>query len=191
MNLTHSWCENMESWTLWLTGLPGSGKSAIAKRLQSKLNSRGIHSQILSTGNLRKVMTPKPIYTEEEREIVYATVVYIASILNQNRINVIIDGTGNRSKYRELAQKTLKKFALVYVKCPLEISIEREAKRVKENNSPTEIYKKAFNGRSTTVPGINVPYEEPIDAKVIVDSNILGASECAERIINNLWDIFF
>lgn len=181
----------MESWTLWLTGLPGSGKSAIAKRLQSKLNGRGIPSQILSTDDLRKIMTPKPTYTEEERETVYATIVYIACILNQNGINVIIDGTGNRGKYREFARTMLKKFVLVYVRCPLKISIEREIRRGKGSNSPTGIFKKAFDGSSVTVPGINVPYEEPIDAKVIVDSNLIGASECADEIINHLWNKFF
>jgi len=181
----------MEPWTIWLTGLPGSGKTAIAKRLCAKLHKRGVHSQILSTDGLRKVMTPSPTYSEDERERVYATVVYMANVLNQNRVNVIIDGTGNRRKYRDLARRELKKFVLVYVRCPLEACIAREKRRAKGSEAPTEIYEKAFNGRSTTVPGINVPYEEPLDAEIVVDSNLTGASECAEEILHQLWNRFF
>lgn len=182
----------METWTLWLTGLPGSGKSAIAKRLRSKLHVRGVHSQILSTDELRKVMTPNPTYSEDERERVYSTIIYIASIFNQNGINVIIDGTGNRRKFREFARRTLKKFALVYVRCPLEISIGREERRrIRTSGAPSGIYAKAIDGRSKTVPGINVPYEEPTDAEVTVNSNSMGASECAEEILLSLWDHFF
>jgi len=136
-------------------------------------------------------MTPNPTYSEDERERVYATIVYIANTLNKNGINVIIDGTGNRRKYRDLARRVLKKFALVYVRCPLEVCIARERRRGKGSGAPTEIYKKAIEGRSTTVPGINVPYEEPLDAEVVVDSNLMGASECAEEILRLLWNRFF
>lgn len=180
----------MEPWTVWLTGLPGSGKSAIARRLRSKLHSRGVHSQILSTDELRMVMTPNPTYREDERERVYSTIVYIANILNENGINVIIDGTGNRSKYRDFARRTLKKFALVYVRCPLEVCVAREKRRSGRLGAPEGIYEKGLDGRSTTVPGINLPYEEPSDADLVVDSSLIGASECAEDILLQLWDRF-
>lgn len=136
-------------------------------------------------------MTPNPTYSEEERERVYATIVYMANILNQNGVNVIIDGTGNRRKYRDLARRALKKFALVYVRCPLEVCITRERHRGRgSGGAPTGIYEKALDGRSATVPGINVPYEEPLDAEVVVDSDQMGASECAEEILRQLWNRF-
>ena len=180
----------MQAWTLWLIGLPGSGKSAIAKRLRYKLEDRGVYAQILSTDELRKVMTPNPTYSEEERETVYATVVYFAQILNMNGVSVIIDGTGNRKKYRDLARSTLKRFALVYVKCPLEITIEREKNR-RNSTAPKGIYEKALTGKSATVPGVNVPFEEPTDATLTVYTDRMGASECADEIIYNLWGRFF
>jgi adenylylsulfate kinase len=180
----------MEPWTIWLTGLPGSGKSAIARRLRARLHGRGVHSHILSTDDLRKTMTPKPTYTEEERERVYATAVYVANALNQNGINVIIDGTGNRREYRDNGRRILRKFALVYVRCPLEVAISRERRRLGIFGAPREIYEKGFTGRSDTVPGVNVPYDEPLDAEVVVDSSRLGASEAVDEILRCLWDRF-
>jgi len=181
----------MRPWTVWITGLPGSGKSTIARRLHAKLNSRGVASHILSTDDLRKVMTPDPTYSEEERERVYSTAVYIAKTLNENSVNVILDATGNLRKYRDLARRELQKMAIVYARCPLEQCITRERWRRQSRNTPSDIYQKGFNGRSTTVPGLNVPYEEPLDAEVVVDSSSMGASECADKILSELWNCFF
>jgi adenylylsulfate kinase len=174
----------MTAWTLWITGLPGSGKSTIAYALQSTLKIKGIHTQILSTDDLRKVMTPKPTYSGEEREKIYATIVFIAKLLNQNGINTIIDATGNLRLYRALARNTLKPFAIAYAKCSLNVCIRREEERGETFGAPTEIYKKGKDGRSITVPGLNVPYEEPRNADIVVDTEKLIIAECVEKIYN-------
>ena len=105
-------------------------------------------------------MTPTPTYSEQERSRVYATIVYIAEILNKKGINTIIDATGNRRHYREVARKTLKNFALAYAKCPFDTCVNREQKRDFAFGAPEKIYK------NMTVPGLNVPYEEPLNADV-------------------------
>lgn len=173
-----------KTWTLWITGLPGSGKSTIANTLCSKLKKKKINVQILSTDDLRNVMTPKPSYSEEERENVYATIAFIARLLNQNGINVIIDATGNLSRYRDQTRCVLKNFAIAYAKCPLNICIEREKKRRKKYGAPPEIYKKGTDGRSKTVPGLNVPYEEPLDAEIILETDKLTVENCVEKLFN-------
>jgi adenylylsulfate kinase len=134
--------------------------------------------------SLRKVMTPRPKYSDEERENVYATLIFIARLLNQNGINTIIDATGNLRKYRELARKELNKFAIAYTKCPLVICIERESRREKTFDAPTEIYDKGRNGRSTTVPGLNVPYEEPFEAEIVVRTDKETVDESTEKLYN-------
>lgn len=172
----------MKAWTLWITGLPGSGKSTLAHALDYKLKTEGIHAQILSTDELRKVMTPKPTYSDEERENVYAVIVFIAKLLNQNGINVIIDATGNLSRYRDLARRTLENFVIAYAKCSLEICVERERRREKTFGAPTEIYEKGLSGRSTTVPGLNVPYEEPLDAEIVVRTDEQSIEDNTQEI---------
>jgi len=179
-----------KGWCVWVTGLPGSGKSTIAKRLRKKLESLRIHVQILSSDMLRKVVTPKPTYMEQERDIVYGTLVFVAKLLTQNGVNVIIDATGNRRRYRDHARKEIPKFMEAYVRCPLEVCIKRETKRKVYTYAPKEVYKKAFTGKSATVPGIGAPYEEPENPEVIVDSHKLDADQCAQKILESLLKTF-
>ena len=181
----------VKGWCVWLTGLPGSGKTTIAKHLQRLLKENGVHAQILSSDMLRKTVTPEPEYTEEERELVYRSIVFTAKLLTENGINTIIDATGNRRRYRQLAREEIEKFVEVYIRCPLEKCIERESKR-KDEYAPKNIYKKAFTGKSKTVPGVGVPYEEPVSPEVVVNSEKLSPEECAriisgtiERMFNN------
>jgi len=181
---------NHKGWCVWVTGLPGSGKSTIAERLLKKLRSLNVHVQIVSSDMLRKVMTPKPTYSEEERDAVYATLVFIARLLTQNGVNVIIDATGNRRRYRDHARKEISNFIEAFVRCPLEICIQRETKRKDFAYAPKGIYKKAFTGESMTVPGVGVPYEEPENPEVTVDSDKLDADQCAQKILETLFRLF-
>ncbi|MCP8309233.1 MAG: adenylyl-sulfate kinase [archaeon] len=172
-----------EGWCIWLTGLPGSGKSTVAKALINKLKDNDINAQIISSDELRKVITPEPKYTEEEREIVYGAIRYVAKLLTKNGVNVIIDATGNRRRYREKAREEIKNFMEVYLYCPLEICIKRESKRMETFQAPKDIYKRAIEGKST-VPGMGAPYEEPLNPELIVDTEKLSPDACADRIFD-------
>ena len=175
-----------QGWVIWLTGLPGSGKSVVAWMLQRKLSEKGIASQILSSDELRKFVTPKPTYGEDERETVYGTLAFVASLLARSGVNVIIDATGNLRKYRENCRNMVERFAEVYLKCPLEICMQREATRVETSHAPKGIYEKAMKGKAPTVPGIGSPYEEPLRPEVVIESDKLNAEECANTILNRL-----
>lgn len=94
---------------------------------------------------LRKVVTPKPTYSKEERDMVYAAIVFVAELLTQNGVNIIIDATANRRRYRDKAKKEIVRFMETYIRCPLELCIKREAERGKTFYAPKGIYRKAFN----------------------------------------------
>ena len=169
-------------WCVWVTGLPGSGKSVVANALREKLQRHNIKAQILSSDALRKAVTPEPTYTEDERDIFYSALVLVAQHLTENGINIIIDATGNRRRYRQNARTKIHHFIEAYLKCSLDVCMDREAKRGKTFQAPKDIYKRAIKGEAPTVPGIGAPYEAPLHPEVIVDSAKLSPEECAHDI---------
>ena len=170
-------------WTIWITGLPGSGKSIVARTLKQRLSNEGIRSQIISSDQLRRILTPDPVYSEDERDMVYQTLTYIVEVLIRNGVNVIIDATGNKRKYRDDCRAKVKRFFEVYLRCPLDTCIERESSRKETYMAPKHIYVKAQASERNTVPGLGDPYEAPKTPEVLVDSHMLSPEEISEIIV--------
>jgi len=122
--------------------------------------------------------------------MVYEAIAYLASLLTKYGVNVIIDATGNRRRYREHAREIIPKFMEVYVRCPLKVCIKRESKRVNIYGAPKNIYAGALAGESKTVPGLGAPYEEPLNPEVTVDSDKLSPEECAGIILEAILEMF-
>ncbi len=175
------------AFAVWFTGLPGSGKTAIASRVKALLSKKGIDVKILQLDEIRRVLTPEPRYTDEERDIVYSSLGYMAKLLVESGVNVFIDATANRRKYRDTARKMIPKFGEVFVRCPLPVCIEREAHR-KAIFSPKGIYDKARVGAN--VPGVNVPYEEPLKPDIVVDTDKLKPDESAKKVADAIIALF-
>ena len=171
-------------WCVWVTGLPGSGKSVISHALIRLLNGKSINAQILSSDSLRKVLTPTPSYSLEERDTVYEALAYIASLLVQNGVNVIVDATANLRRYRDRLRVQVPKFIEVYVECPMDECMKREAKRKETYHAPTQIYSKALEGKSQTVPGVGQPYEAPLSPEVTVSSFQSSPEQAAQKILD-------
>lgn len=174
------------AWCVWITGLPGSGKSVVSEALLRLLSERNVRAQLLSSDALRGVLTPSPSYSLQERDIVYATLIYIARLLTNNGVNVIIDATGNLQRYRDEARRQLSRFIEVYLECPLNVCIERELKRGKTYHAPKKIYSKALEGNAPTVPGIGQPYEPPLKPEMKIDALKCSPEECAKQILSRL-----
>jgi adenylylsulfate kinase len=135
---------------------------------------------ILRMDELRKVVTPEPTYSDPERDIVYRSLVFLAKTLTELGHNVIIDATGNLRKWRELARELIPGYAEVYLKCPIELCIQREQERVETREAPKDIYRKGSAG--WPVPGTVVPYEEPLNPEVVIEVDKASLEEIAERI---------
>jgi adenylylsulfate kinase len=176
-------------WCVWFTGLPGSGKSTVSAALFKLLEKEGVRAQLLSSDALRKVLTPKPSYSLEERDDVYAMVVYIAELLTKNGVNVVIDATGNRRRYRETARKRIHAFVEVYLKCPLEVCKQREAGRTLTYLAPRQIYERAKKGKAPTVPGVGQPYEPPSNPEIALDTTKCSPVKCARKVLEKILQI--
>jgi len=169
-------------WCVWITGLPGSGKSTVAGLVQEKLKSSSVNAQTIAIDMIRRYATPRPTYSREERATVYGALIFTAVMLTENSVNVIIDATGNRRRFREQARRSIPQFMEAYLKCSLEVCMQREKKRADTHLAPADIYEKAQKGKAPTVPGVGVPYEEPLNPEIEIDSSKLSAEESAQKI---------
>jgi adenylylsulfate kinase len=179
----------MNGWAIWITGLPGSGKTERSRELLKKLEQKNIRVQHLRMDEIRKILTPKKKYTEEERDYAYRAIILIGKFLTENGINIIIDATGHKKMWRELARRLIPNFAEIYVKCPLKICIDRESKR-KDDLIVSNLYKKAMNRIKTgekvdavgEVIGIDITYEEPNNPELIIEADKLNPKESSDKI---------
>ncbi len=161
----------MNGTVLWITGLPGSGKSTIAEAVKQR------HPTfiILRMDDLRKVATPRPSYSAAERDIVYRSLVYLAKTLSSLGHDVIIDATGNLREWRDLARQQIPTFAEVYLVCPLDLCRKREEQRIEAHGAPKDIYRKG--GEGWPVPGVTVPYEEPIAPDITIETGTMTVED--------------
>ncbi len=149
-----------QGFAVWLTGIPASGKSSIGRELVKRLIARGVPIVVLESDVMRKILTPGPTYSEEERGRFYRALALIGELITRSGINVIFDATANRRKYRDHARGLIGKFVEAYVACPLEVCAKRD---------PKGIYAQAALHATTTVPDIQAVYEPPLKPDVTLD----------------------
>ena len=162
---------------VWLTGLPSSGKSTLAAALSHQLAARGISAAVLESDVLRQVLTPHPVYSEEERDSFYRAMTYIGKLLVDHGVPVIFDATANRRAYRDRARREIARFVEVYVDCPLNVCIARD---------PKGIYKRGQEGGTNAVPGLQADYEPPEHPDLVVRADREAPEEAARRVIADL-----
>ncbi|MFQ5989529.1 MAG: adenylyl-sulfate kinase [Candidatus Methylomirabilales bacterium] len=159
---------------VWITGLPASGKSTVATALARELSTRGIDVAVLESDALRRIFTPDPRYSEEERDIFYGAMTHVGQLLTEHGVPVIFDATANRRAYRDRARQHIPRFVEVYVDCPLDVCMNRD---------PKGIYHKAQQGEATTVPGLQSAYEPPENPEVRVRGDREAPEMAARRVV--------
>lgn len=144
------------SFALWLTGLPASGKSAIARELVRRLHERGTEVSVLESDVMRTQLTPFPRYDDAGRDLFYGLLGRMGALLVSEGRAVIFDATANRRAYRDAARRAIARFAEVYVDTPLEVCRARD---------PKGLYQ----------AGMRIDYEPPLAPERIVH----GAEDAA------------
>lgn len=162
-----------KAYAIWLTGLPASGKSTIAAALKPKLEAAGHVVEVLESDAVRRILTPAPTYSREERDLFYRALAFVGSRLVAHGVTVIFDATANRRAYRDFARTLIPRFIEVAVVCPLELCMQRDYKGT---------YQRGQRGESLTVPGLQAPYEAPPNPEVTTDTTRFSAKEAAETI---------
>ena len=162
------------AFALWLTGLPASGKSAIARALLARLHGRGVDAAHLESDVLRTQVTPFPRYDDAERRLFYAAMTELGGFLCERGVAVVFDATGNLRALRDAARMRIARFAEAYVDTPLEVCRARD---------PKGLYRAAAAGQAATLPGAQAPYEPPLAPEIVVAGAAATPERAAEDIV--------
>lgn len=165
------------AFVIWFTGLPASGKTTLAHLLRRQLAAQGVHTVVLDSDELRTALTPRPDYSDAERDWFYSVIAYLAAWLANSGVNVLVAATAHRRRYREEARRQIGRFAEVYVQCPVAVCRERDSKG---------LYRRFEAGQVENVPGLDVPYEPPRAPEAAVDTGQQNPDDAAEAVLRQL-----
>ncbi len=164
---------------LWFTGLSGSGKSTIAKKLEQVLFTRGVHTMYLDGDNLRHGLNGDLGFNDADRQENIRRAAELARLSyahgNVTLACFISPFTADRRFARSLAPDG--RFLEIFVKCDLDVVKRRDTKG---------LYAKALAGEIDNFTGISSPYEEPENAELVVETDIQSVDEIVAQIINTL-----
>jgi adenylylsulfate kinase len=139
---------------VWLTGLPASGKSTLARHLAACLGAAQQPAVILDGDDVREVLVPRPGHDEAGRDAMYRTLAGLAALIARQGVIAIVAATAHRRAWRELARSLAPRFIEVHVATPL-----AECRR----RDPKGLYAAA----PAELPGAGVAYEAPAAPEVI------------------------
>ena len=172
-----------KGFVIWLTGLPGSGKSSVAFRVRDKLAGDGYRVEVLDGDWVRKTINVGAGFTREERRRHLHRVAWIARLLARNGVLVICSFVSPyrsvRREVREIIEEEVP-FYEVWVKCSVEECIRRD---------PKGLYKKALAGEIKNFTGISDPYEPPENPDLVIDTERESLGESVDKLykfINNI-----
>ena len=170
----------MTSFAIWITGLPAAGKSTVANAVVRELAARGQDVVVLESDALRRIYTPEPTFSPDERRTFYETVERLAGFLVERGVPVVVDATAHRREWRERARTRIPRLIEVYVDTPISVCRARD---------PKGLYELAAHGGTVALPGVQVPYEPPASPDVVVLGEREAPADAARRIVARLVDL--
>jgi adenylylsulfate kinase len=167
-----------QGFTLWFTGLSGSGKTTITTHLVKELRKRDVPLEVLDGDIVRENLSKGLGFSKEDRDTNIRRIAFVANLLSRNGVPVI---TAAISPYREIRNEARElmdgRFVEVYTKAPLEVCEERDVKG---------LYAKARAGEIKEFTGISDPYEPPESPEILVETDKQSPEDSAKQILDFL-----
>ena len=169
--------------TLWFTGLSGSGKTTIAHLVGPELDRRGQVVEYLDGDTVRTHLSKGLGFSKEDRDAHIERVGWVASRLTRHGAAVIAAAISPYDETRRTARAMVEQFGPfveVYVKASIEECARRDVKG---------LYEKAFAGEIKEFTGVSDPYEEPHDAELVLDTELHDPEESAALVVAKLEEL--
>ncbi|MUL35401.1 adenylyl-sulfate kinase [Gloeocapsopsis sp. AAB1 = 1H9] len=166
-----------QGFVLWLTGLSGSGKSSIAKKLAQELKERSCLVEVLDGDVVRTNLSKGLSYSREDRDTNIRRIGFVANLLSRNGVATIVAAISPYQDARENLRATTTNFIEVFVNAPLEVCEARDVKG---------LYAMARAGEIRAFTGIDDPYEAPQNPDIICHTSEETLEESVAKILAEL-----
>ncbi|MCA9620399.1 MAG: adenylyl-sulfate kinase [Myxococcales bacterium] len=161
----------------WLTGLPASGKTTLARALLEATKREGHAACLLDSDEVRRRLVPAHGYDEDGRRDFYTTLGGLAAMLAEQGLVVLVAATAHRRSYRDAARALAPAFVEIHVATTLEECRRRD---------PKGLYARAASDGATTLPGLGVGYEAPESPDVVAMGEAGDLAACLTAIRRSL-----
>ena len=166
-----------KNFTVWFTGLSGSGKSSIGLGVGVALRERGLQVEVLDSGRIRQQINRHLGFSREEVEENLLRLGYECKLLNRNGVTAVVTAVAPYRDVRDRVREEVGDFVEVYCRCPMEVLMKRGSE---------ELFEKARRGEIEHVAGVNAPYEEPLKPEVLLNTDQLTIAQSVSKTITTL-----
>ena len=163
--------------TLWFTGLSGSGKTTIAELVERELRNRERPVEVLDGDIVRTNLSKGLSFSRDDRNINVLRIGFVANLLTRNGVGVIVSAISPYKEARDQVRRRIVDFVEVFVDAPLEVCAQRDVKG---------LYKKAFSGEIEGFTGVSDPYEPPNAPDLTLKTDEESPEESASKVIEKL-----
>ncbi len=163
--------------TVWLTGVPGVGKTTIARRLEVVLRDRGMKVEVLDGDIIRTNLSKGLGYSKEDRDTNIRRIGFVCRLLARNGVVAIVAAVSPYRAARDEVRAQNGDFVEVYLKCPLEVLCERD---------PKGLYARALRGEIQHFTGVSDPYEEPLHPEVMLETGEETVEQSLAKLLAKL-----
>ncbi len=169
--------------TLWFTGLSGSGKSTIAHLVGPELDRRGLVVEYLDGDTVRTHLSKGLGFSKEDRDTNIERIGWVASRITRQGGAVIAAAISPYEATRQKARTLVEQFG-PFVEVYVNASVDECARR-----DVNGLYAKAFAGEIKGFTGVDDPYEAPTSAEIVVDTESTEPEEAAAQVVAKLEEL--
>lgn len=162
---------------IWVTGLPGAGKSTLAARVAERLRRLALPCAVLDGDEVRAALGRPAGRGAEDRDAFYESLARLAALLARQGLAVLVPATANRASHRERARALAPRWIEVHVATPAAEC---------ERRDPRGLYAAARAGTASGVPGVDAAYEPPAAPDVVASGG--EDADAADRVVMLLAD---
>ena len=170
-----------KGFTVWFTGLSGSGKSTVAEMLYHELQARQMKTEILDGDVVRQNLSKGLGFSKEDRDTNVLRIGFVAELLTRNGVATICCPISPYKETRDQVRAMIGEFVEVYVHATLD--------ELSRNRDPKGLYKKALAGEIKGFTGVDDPYEVPERPELVLDTMVESPAGSLERTLTKLQEL--